>query len=314
MNDIRIVFMGTPDFACNILQTLINNKYNIVCVITQPDKPVGRKKILEPTPVKVIAQTNNIDVLQPINIKEDYKDILEYKPDIIITCAYGQIIPKDILEYPKYKCINIHASLLPKYRGGAPIHYAIINGDTKTGITIMNMVEKMDAGDILVQEEINIDIKDTTEILFNKLSILGSNMIIKYLDDYINNKLVPIKQDESKVSYAYNITRDKEFINFNREVLEVYNHIRGLISWPIGYSIINDIKIKFYDIEYISDNNSIPLKVYGLKDNKLQIGCINGYILVNKLQVAGKTIMDAKIFYNGYKNRIEDKYFEEYIN
>ena len=314
MKDIRIIYMGTPTFASNILNTLINHKYNIVCVVTQPDKPVGRKRILEPSAVKILALENDIPVLQPSNIKTDFQDILDFKPDLIITCAYGQIIPEKLLDFPKYKCINIHASLLPKYRGGAPIHYSIINGDDKTGVTLMNMVKKMDAGDILVQEEILIDINDTTESLFEKLSILGSNMIIDNLDNYIKGEIIPTVQDESKVSYAYNISREQEYIDFNRDVLVVYNHIRGLISWPIGYSIINEIKIKFYDVTFTRDSNSIPCKVYGLENDMLKVGCINGFIFIKKLQVAGKNVLDAKLFYNGYKIKVEGLYFEKSCN
>ena len=169
MKDIKIVFMGTPDFAVPIFKALADN-YNVVAVVTQPDKRIGRKQILTPTPVKKVSALYNIPVLQPIKIKEAYQEVLKYKPDIIITCAYGQIIPKELLDYPKYKCINVHASLLPKLRGGAPIHHAIMDGYDKTGITIMYMDIKMDAGDIISQSETTITKDDTLASLHDRLT------------------------------------------------------------------------------------------------------------------------------------------------
>ena len=312
MKNLRIVFMGTPEFSMCVLNKLIEEKYNIVGCVTQTDKPVGRKKIMTMSPVKTLALKNHINVLQPKNIKEEYQMVLDLKPDLIITCAYGQIIPKVILDYPKYECINVHASLLPKYRGGAPIHHAIINGEKQTGITIMKMVSKMDAGDTLISKAIDIDINDTTASLFDKLMVVASELLVDSLPAYLNGSLKPNKQDESLVSYAYNIARSDEYINFNRDVLVVYNHIRGLISWPIGNSLINGLRIKFYDVEYEVDNSSIPLKVYGLKEGKLKIGTIGGFIYINILQVAGKKKQSASEFYNGYKNKLENQMFEEY--
>lgn len=308
----KIVFMGTPDFSSNILEALINNNYDIVGVVTKADKPVGRKKEIIFNPVKKVALANNIKILQPVNIKEEYQDILDLNPDLIITCAYGQIVSKEVLDFPKYGCINIHASLLPKYRGGAPIHYAIINGEKETGVTIMKMVTKMDAGDIITQKSLKILETDTTETLFDKLSELGKDLILKTIDPYINNEIISKPQDESLVTYAFNIKKEDEFINFNRDIKEVYNHIRGLISWPVGYGIIEDIKIKFHKVSYKLANNTKPGLVYGIENGFLKIGTIDGYILVEKLQVAGKQVVLADAFYNGYKSKVEGKIFHEH--
>ena len=311
MKNIRIIFMGTPKFSCSVLNMLIDNHFNVVAVVTQPDKCVGRKKVLQASPIKELANKHNIDVIQPINIKENACEVLEYKPDLVITCAYGQIIAKSILEYPKYKCINVHASLLPKYRGGAPIHHAIINGEKETGITIMHMIDKMDAGDILVQKSIPIEKEDTTNSMFDKLSLLGSELLLEILPDYINGLIKPIEQDVSKVTYAYNISRDDEYINFNRDVIKVYNNIRGLISWPVGYSIINNMKIKIHQADYILGDNSIPSKVYGYENDGIKVGAINGYIIIKQLQLAGKNVVKAREFYNGYSSRMEGYLFNE---
>ncbi|MFI3284493.1 MAG: methionyl-tRNA formyltransferase [Erysipelotrichaceae bacterium] len=308
MRDIRIIFMGTPDFACGILKTLVENHYSVVACVTKEDKPVGRKQVMSSPAVKTLANEYNIPVLQPVSIKSEYQAILDYQPDLIITCAYGQIIPQVILDYPKYKCVNVHASLLPKYRGGAPIHYAVINGDEEAGITIMNMVAKMDAGDILAQKAIDVDLYDTTAMLFDKLMVVGCDLLMECLDDYIDGKLTPIVQDESKVSYAYNISKEMEWIDFYRDVMVVYNHIRGLISWPVGYMMIDTLKIKLHEVDFVLDKNAVAGKVMGLDSQGLCIGCENGYIVIKSLQVAGKSKQSAKEFMNGYQNKIMNAY------
>ena len=208
MKDIRIVFMGTPDFSVPVFKALAET-YNVVAVVTQPDKKTGRKQILTPSPIKLASAEFNIPLLQPVNIKEEYKKVLEYKPDMIITCAYGQIIPKQLLDYPKYKCINVHASLLPKLRGGAPIHHAIMEGYDKTGITIMYMDTKMDSGDIISQKETKITKKDTLGTLHDRLSEMGKDLLMETLPNIISGNINPIKQDESKVTYGYNITKEE---------------------------------------------------------------------------------------------------------
>lgn len=242
----RIVFMGTPAFAARVLEGVIS-QYEVVGVVSQPDKKVGRHQKIEMSAVKKVALENNIKVLQPIKIKEDYKEILELKPDMIITCAYGQIIPKEVLSYPRLGSINVHASLLPKLRGGAPIHIAIIEGLEKTGITIMYMDEKMDSGDIISQSEIAILDSDNLDTLSEKLSILGRDLLLREIPKIINKTNDRIKQDEKLVTYAYNITREEEHIDFTKSAREVFNLIRGLSSLPGSYAELDNLEVKIYD-------------------------------------------------------------------
>ena len=307
MNDKRIVFMGTPSFASNILEGLLNEKYNVVLVVTQPDKPFGRKKILTPSACKEVAIKNNIDVFTPNSLKEEYSKILEYKPDLIITCAYGQFLPKELLDYPTYKSINIHGSLLPLYRGGAPIQRSIMNGDAKTGITIMYMNEKMDEGDMLYQKEMAIDIKDTNTSLFDKLSKLGKEMILEFLPKFFNRDFKAIKQDHALATIARNIKKEEEFINFNDDVLKVYNHIRGLLDNPGCYFVVDNDKYKIHECFYKEDSNSKPGYIYGLEDKYFKIGAINGYIQIIKIQKESKNMCNAKEFNNGLGKQLVGK-------
>ena len=296
----RVVFMGTPNFSVPILEALIKN-YEVVLVVTQPDKEVGRKKILTPSPIKEVALNNNIEVFQPIKIKEDYQKIIDANPDIIITAAYGQIIPKIILDYPKYKCVNVHASLLPKYRGGAPIHWAIINGDEYAGVTIMYMAEKMDAGDIISQDKIKIGDLNTSE-LTNELSILGRDLLLKTLPNIFSNNINPIKQNEDEVTFAYNISKEDEKINFNNDCIKVYNQIRGLSLVPGGYCIYNDKKVKIYSSTYeIKEVNGEIGEVVDT-NKRLGIKVKNGVIYPLTIQLEGKNKMSIKDFYNGSAN------------
>ncbi len=312
--NLKVIFMGTPEFSKGVLRGLIESDYNVLAVVTQPDKPVGRKRELVHSPVKTLAIEHNIQVIQPNKIKEDYQSIVDLNPDLIITCAYGQIIPEIVLNTPKYGCINVHASLLPKYRGGAPIHYSIINGEKETGVTIMEMVKKMDAGNIISQKAIDIDIKDTTATLFDKLMIVGRDLLLETIQPYVNKEIETIVQNEEEVTFAFNIQKDQEYINFNNNVLSVYNKIRGLISWPVGNSLVDDIRIKFHEVDFKVSSNTKAGFIYGLEGDALKIGAIDGYILVSKLQVAGKSVQTAKEFYNGYKNKVLERVFYENDN
>ena len=301
----RIVYMGTPDFSVLPLEKLTKD-YDIVGVVTQPDKEVGRKKEIKYSPVKEFALKNDLNILQPIKIKEDYQDIINLKPDIIITCAYGQIIPKELLDYPKYGCINIHASLLPKLRGGAPIHKAIIDGYDKTGVTIMYMDEKMDSGDIIYQEEVQINQNDDAGTLFDKLSKLGSNMIIKVLPSIINKTNKRYKQNEDEVTYAYNITREEEKIDFNNTTKDVYNKIRGLYPWPVGYANLDNKKVKIFKSQIgISNKNGLPGEIINIYDDSLGIKTIDGEIKILELQFEGKKRLLVKDYLNGIQNKNE---------
>lgn len=310
MKELKVVYMGTPDFSVPPLEALIELT-NVVGIVTQPDKEVGRKKEIKFSPVKEIALKHNIKLFQPNKIKNDYKEILELNPDIIITCAYGQIVPKELLDFPKYKCINIHASLLPKYRGGAPIHRAIINGEKKTGVTIMYMDEKMDSGDILYQKEIKIEDSDNVGTLFDKLSLLGKNMIIEFLPKLIKKDYNRIKQDESKVSYAYNITKEDEKIDFNKTSKDVYNKIRGLNPWPVGYTFLDEKKVKIYSCNIgNSQKEGISGEIINIYKDSIGVKTSDGEILIKELQFEGKKRMDTKTFLNGIHENIIGKKFK----
>ena len=295
----RIVFMGTPQFASKILEGLLINEYNIVCVVCQPDKAVGRKHLLQACPVKQLSNDKMIPVISPENIKNDYQEILEYKPDLIITCAYGQIIPKQILDYPKYKCINVHASLLPKYRGASPIQSALINGENKTGVSLMYMNEKMDAGDILYQESIDIDIHDTNTSLFAKLADLGLKILLEHLPDIFEDNINPIRQDEDLVTYAKKLDKDIEHISFQDQVINVYNHIRGLLDEPGCYFMIKDRKYKIIKAFYEISDAVNPNTFIGLENDYLRLDCLDGYIKVYEIKPEGKNVMNSKAFHNG---------------
>jgi len=308
MNNIKIVFMGTPDFACNVLQSLIDNEYNVSLVVSQPDKYVGRKHILTNTPVKQLAIDNNIEVFQPAKIRSDYQKIVDINPDLIITCAYGQIIPEELINLPRLGCINVHASLLPKYRGGAPIHWAKINGEEKTGVTIMYMDKNMDSGDIISQEELVINNEDTTESLFDKLSILGANLLVETLPSILENNNNRIKQDETLVSYAYNIKREDERINFDDYGVNIINKIRGLYSWPLANMEIDGIEYKILNAEFEEKKINSVSTIVEIDKNKFGISCKDGVIYITDIKPFGKKAMDIKSFLNGinkedYKNR-----------
>ena len=273
---------------------------------------MGRKGILTPPPVADVAKENNIKLFQPIKIRNEYDDILALNPDIIITCAYGQIIPKAILDYPKYGCINVHASLLPKLRGGAPIHHAIIDGYAKTGITIMYMDEKMDNGDIISQEEIKIEDSFTTEILHDKLSIMGRDLLLKTLPDIIAGNINPIKQDLAEVTFGYNISKEDELINFNKTSREVFNQVRGLNSWPVGYTLLNGKRMKIYTVE-MKDNASAltPGTITNIYKNGIGVKTLDGEVVVTELQMEGKTRMPASAIVNNLDKNIIGKVLGE---
>ena len=298
MKDKKIVFMGTPDFAVSVLQSLIDNNYNVVLVVSQPDAYIGRKHILTNTPVKQVAINNNIEVFQPEKIRNDYQKVLDVNPDIIITCAYGQIIPEELINAPKYGCINVHASLLPKYRGGAPIHWARINGDDKTGVTIMYMDKNMDTGDIISMSELIIKDEDTTESLFNDLSTLGASLLIDTLPSIFEGTNKRIKQDDSKATYAYNIKREEETIYFDNDGKSIINKIRGLYSSPLANFKINDIEYKILDA-YFEEKSGVKPNNIVISKNYFGITCNDGIIYITKIKPFSKKVMDIKDFLNG---------------
>ncbi len=304
--DLSIVFMGTPDFAVPVLEALIKN-FKVRAVVTQPDRPVGRNGELRPTPIKKVAEENTILVLQPESLKESWQMITDLKPTMIVTCAYGQIVPRELLVYPEYGCINVHASLLPKLRGGAPIHRAIIEGYKKTGITIMHMSPELDTGDIITQAEIDIETNDTAATLHNKLSILGSELIVETIPKIVDGTAPRIKQDETKSTYAFNISKEDEKIDFSKLKKQVYNQVRGLNSWPGAYFILDGRRIKAWEC-LTTDNNFSNLmdgQISGLYKEGLGVKVSNGEVIFTVIQPEGKQKMKAVDFINGYQNKEE---------
>ena len=307
MEQVKVVFMGTPDFSVPVLEGLIEN-YQIIGVVTQPDRRVGRRQEVAFSPVKEVALKHQIPVFQPEKIRSNYEDILALEPDIIITCAYGQIIPKEILEYPKYGCINVHASLLPKLRGGAPIHHAIIDGYDKTGITIMYMDEAMDSGDIISQRENKILDTDTVESLHDRLSNLGREVLLETLPSILDGSAKRIKQDLTSVTYAYNIQREEEYLDFNKTSLELYNQIRGLSPFPGSSCIINDkeFKVYFARISSVRSSSYVPGEILHIYKDGIGIATKDYEIVLLDIKPFGKKRMLASSFVNGIKK-------EEYI-
>ena len=300
MKDVRIVFMGTPDFAVPVFKALAEN-YNVVAVVTQPDKKVGRKQVLTPSPIKKASAEFNIPVLQPVRIKDEYEEVLKYKPDMIITCAYGQIIPKLLLDYPKYKCINVHASLLPKLRGGAPIHHAIMDGYDKTGITIMYMDTKMDTGDIISKSETDITKDDTLGSLHDRLSEMGKDLLLETLPNIIKGNIKRVKQDESEATYGYNITKEDEKIDFNKSNVEVDNKVRALNPTPGAYTTLNGKRLKVYDVR-LSDRyyaNTKPGTIVGFEKDGIRVVAGNKEVILTDIAIEGKKRCLVKDYLNG---------------
>lgn len=299
----KIVFMGTPDFSVPILRTLVENRYDVIGVVTQPDRPVGRKKVLTPPPVKVEAMAHGIPVFQPEKIRrpEELAPILELKPDLVVTAAFGQILPKELLEAPKYGCINVHASLLPELRGGAPIHYAILRGKKSTGITIMYMAEQLDAGDILTQREVEITEEDNVGTLFEKLSKVGCELLADTLPKLLANELTPIPQDEEKATFAPNIKREQEKIDWNKSGEEIYNQIRGLNPWPVAFTLWNELPLKVWQaVKVPSVSQASPGTVLDLQKDGIVIATGNETaIKITELQPSGKKKMPTAQFLQG---------------
>ena len=311
MNDKKIVFMGTPKFAVPVLEMLIE-KYGVDLVITQPDKKVGRKKVLTPPPVKVVALENNIKVLQPEKISTDeetYNTLKELNPDIIITAAYGQLVPEKILEIPKHKCINVHGSLLPKLRGGAPIQYSILEDHGKTGITIMYMVKKLDAGDMLSKVEVDILDSDNYETLHDKLSIAGRDLLNETLPKIFRGEISPEKQDDEEATFARNILREDEKIDWNTSARDVFNKVRALDPTPGAFTYLEGNVLKIWSTEEVKQDFESNFDKVGtiIKQDKKSIYILcgkNTMLKVNELQVSGKKRMPVVNFLSNKKDYV----------
>lgn len=299
MKKVKTIFMGTPEFAIPALKTLLKLS-DVVCVVTKPDALVGRKKVLTPSPIKKLAIKENIPVLTPVKLKEEYQSILDYEPELIVTCAYGKIVPKVILDYPKYGCINIHASILPKYRGSAPMQWAIANGEKETGITLMYMDEKMDTGDIIDIEKISILDDDDLGSIHDKMSLLGSSILEKNFSNIINNNISRVKQDDTKATLAPMITREMELLNFNDYGKNIINKIRAFSPYPLTRTMINNEEVKIVKAKFIRKENTNIGKLIITK-NDLGIECLDGIIYLEIIKPVGKKEMPIKSFLNGLK-------------
>ena len=310
MKDLKVVFMGTPYFAVPILEKLITDT-EVLLVVTQPDKVRGRNNKISFSPIKEIAVKNNIEVFQPEKIKQDYQTIIDKNPDIIITAAYGQIIPEELLFFTKYKAINVHASLLPKYRGGAPINRAIENGEKYLGITIMYMDKLMDNGDMISQRKIELKEEDNFDTMNKKLSILGRDLLMDTLPSIINSTNEIIKQKEEDVTIIKLLNKEELLIDFNNDFVSVFNKIRSLDSVPGAYAFLNNKKYKLYDVRLGKNVIDEIGKVVDIKDY-LEIACKNGTIKVYSIQEEGKKKMNIKDFFNGHKK--EDFLYKRFNN
>lgn len=299
----KIVFMGTPDFSVPVLQRVIKEGYNVIAVVTQPDRPVGRKRVLTPPPVKIEAVKQGIPVYQPEKIRNEAElaEILALKPDLIITAAFGQILPNKLLEAPEYGCINVHASLLPELRGGAPIHYSILQGKEKTGITIMYMAEKLDAGDILTQAEVKIEEEDNVGTLHEKLSQIGSDLLAETIPKLFNREITPVKQNDAKATFAPNIKREQEKIDWDKSGEDIYNHVRGLNPWPVAYTLLKGETLKVWTTKKIQLSSPVqPGVVIDVLEEGFVVGTGNTTaVLILELQPAGKKKMMAKDYLRG---------------
>lgn len=305
-----VVFMGTPEFAVPILQSLIDNpEYDVQAVLTQPDHHIGRKRTLHQSPVKELAEQYNIEVLQPAKLSKspEMEKIISLQPDLMITAAYGQFLPTKLLAAAKIAAINVHGSLLPKYRGGAPIQYSIINGDKETGVSIMYMVKKMDAGDIISQRSIPIEDTDDSGTMFKKLSLLGRDLLLETLPKLISGDVNPVAQDPDKVVFSPNITSEQEQIDFRLPARLIDAKVRGLRPAPLGNMVIDGLRTKIYDVTPLEEKTDLePGKVVRVTKHQLVIAAGDRTTYqINKLKPAGKKAMDITSYLNGHKDIIE---------
>lgn len=300
----RIAFMGTPDFSVACLKALVESEHEIVGVFCQPDKPVGRKQIMTPPDVKVEALKHDLKIFQPVSLRngKGVEILEEIKPDLVVVVAYGKILPKEFLDYPKYGCINVHASILPKYRGASPIHFAVLNGDEITGVTVQQMDEGVDTGDILRIETVSIGINDTTEYMYEVLAPLGAKAMLDTIDLIEKGQLEPVKQDEALATHVGLLSREISNIDWNCSAFEIHNKVRGLYSWPGASTMLSGKTLKLHST-VLSDKkgHNIPGEVIEASD-KLIVACgDNCCIEITELQLEGKKRMPSGAFLNGYK-------------
>lgn len=297
--------MGTPDFAVPCLERLIKDGYDVCLAVTQPDKARGRKMILTPPPVKVTAEKNGVEVFQPVTLKSDeaYDKLKSYNPDFIVVAAYGKILPKRILDIPKYACINVHGSLLPKYRGAAPIQRAVIDGMKTSGVTTMLMGEGLDTGDMLLKYETEIGENETAGELFDRLAEASPDLLVKTLEDFALSKITPEKQDESKATYASMLSKDEALIDWNEPSDIIHNKIRGMSPWPVAFTHYDGKKLKIYQSEKTDKSTSALPGTVSADKNSIYVSCSDGKLLkILSLQAEGAKRLDAKQFSAGHRD------------
>lgn len=304
----RIVFMGTPDFAVPSLEKLIEEKFDVAAVFTQPDKPVGRKGVLTAPPVKTTALRHNIEVFQPQSLKDDsvYDLILSLKPELIAVVAYGKILPKRILEIPPKGCINVHGSLLPKYRGAAPIQRSILNGEETTGVTTMYMGEGLDTGDILLKEETLIGENETAQELFERLSVMGARLLVDTIDNL--DTITVQKQDDSLATYAHMIDRSLCPIDWNKSAREIHNKVRALSGWPVAQTTFNGKRLKIHS-GHIGEKTSADAGEIIDNNKCIKVACGDGMsYVIDSLQLDGKKRMNSDVFLLGNNIKIGERF------
>ena len=296
----KIIFMGTPDFAAASLEALIASRHEIQAVVTQPDKPKGRKGELTPSPVKVVAEEKGIKVYQPLKVRDEefVKTLRAYNPDVMVVVAFGQIIPLSILKMPKFGCVNIHGSLLPKYRGAAPIQWAVLDGEKETGITTILMDEGIDTGDILLKKTIKIDADETSGSLFDKLMALGAKTILETLDELEKGSLTPTKQGESPTAYAKMLTKAMGLIDFTRSAKELDCFVRGMDPWPSAYTLLSGKTLKLWKVRAVEGGGKAG-SVIEIGKESFTVACGEGAIEVLEVQLEGKKRMSAGDFLKG---------------
>ena len=300
----KVVFMGTPDFAVGALEAIIKAGHEVTGVVTQPDKPKGRGKELQISPVKACALEHGIEVFQPEKIKapDAVSKLRRFEADIFVVAAFGQILSKEILEMPKFGCVNIHASLLPKYRGAAPIQWAVIDGEEESGVTIMQMNEGLDTGDILMQEKVKLSPKETGASLFDKLAECGASLIVGALPKIEKGELKPEKQDDDKSSYAKMLKKDFGKLDFSQEAVVLERKIRGLNSWPSAYTYYKGKTLKIWDADVDTDVDTDAACgfVCAVSKDSFSIMTKKGCLVIKEVQLEGKKRMKASAFLLGY--------------
>lgn len=309
----KLIFMGTPDFSATVLKGLLaDGRYEIAAVVTQPDRAVGRKKEIKMTPVKQVALEHGLPVYQPEKLSgsPEMAELINIGADGIVTAAFGQFLPMKLIDSVGF-AVNVHASLLPKYRGGAPIHYALINGDKEAGVTIMEMVKEMDAGDMVAKASIPVADEDNVGTMFEKLSVLGRDLLLKTLPAYISGDLVPKPQDESQATFSPNITPDKERIDWNKSARDIFNQVRGMNPWPVAHTLLNQQRFKIYEVQE-TEGSGKPGEIIEKTKKSLVVAAAQGALSLKTVQPAGKPQMAVTDFLNGLGQKLKvGDYFGE---